>query len=71
MTVMRVCISTRQCSLECCQILGYSAVATRWFLVRLIFDPEEGDDVFLETSVYIQTARRHIAEDGNIYSYRC
>jgi hypothetical protein len=40
-------------SYECCHIVGHSAVwsesesATHWFLTRLIFDPEDGGDVFL------------------------
>jgi hypothetical protein len=37
-----------------------------WFLARLIFEPE----VLSETSVHVQTTRRHIL-DLNIHTYRC
>jgi hypothetical protein len=43
--------------------------ATRWFLARLIFYPEDGGDTFLR-NYNTRTTRRYIPED-NILNYRC
>jgi hypothetical protein len=44
----------------------------RWFLARLVFDPEDGGDIFLRNvGSYIWTIRRYIPEDEKVHNYRC
>jgi hypothetical protein len=40
--------------------------ATRWFLARLIFDPEDGGDAFLRNVGSHTDYRRYIPENGDI-----
>jgi hypothetical protein len=37
----------------------------RWFLARLILDPEDGSDIFLRNDGSCRATRRYIAEDGS------
>jgi hypothetical protein len=41
-------------------------------IVEILFDPEDGGDMFLRTSVVSQqTTRRHITEDDTLHNHRC
>jgi hypothetical protein len=42
----------------------------RWFIARLIFNPEMEVIRSSETSVHVRTTLRYMPEDGNFYNYR-
>jgi hypothetical protein len=43
--------------------------AALWLLPRLIFDPEDGDDTFLQNVCLHRIAWRYIPEDGKVLTY--